>query len=87
MTINNSHRNFAAPEIPFSQLSRRLTSQEEDGTLAREIGIVPQRSHQVSRQDMDALTPASVRYVYIDRIVPMAPHRYPSAASQPFQTA
>jgi hypothetical protein len=40
------NRSFDRHETPMSQLDRSFTNAEVDGTLARSLGLLPERQHQ-----------------------------------------
>jgi hypothetical protein len=57
---------FRRQERPMSQLRRPLTSSEQDGTLAREAGLLPRRVQQPGRRYFAerANDPVSIYHVH-----------------------
>ena len=59
-------RDFRSQETPFTQLDHELSDTETDGTLARELGMVPRRFHQVGASYFKerSADPRSIHYVW-----------------------
>jgi hypothetical protein len=47
-------RDFRPSEVPFSQLTSRLSPAAESGDVARGIGFMPARQHQAPRRPVSS---------------------------------